>query len=85
MGDSESADGVAPVDEATLMALAHHGLTGARLWLARDDEDDVEPGRDVGFALLRGSSLDLVVAPRSRFRTDQPLARAWRSSGSSCA
>jgi len=50
------------------MALAHHGLTGARLWLARDDEDDVEPGRDVGFALLRGSSLDLVVAPRSRHR-----------------
>jgi mycothiol synthase len=66
VGDSGSADGVTPVDEATLMALEHRGLDGATLWLARDEDDDVEPERDCGFALLRGAGLDLVVAPASR-------------------
>jgi mycothiol synthase len=67
-GDSGAADGADPVDEATVMALANHGLDGAILWLAQDAADDVEPDRDVGFALLRGSGLDVVVAPRSRHR-----------------
>jgi mycothiol synthase len=51
------------VDEATQMALGHQGLVGAALWLARDDD---APDRDRGFALLRGSSLDLAVAPAAR-------------------
>ncbi len=46
------------------MALARDGLAGASLWIARDDEGET----DEGFALLRGSSLDLVVAPRGRRR-----------------
>jgi mycothiol synthase len=49
------------VDEATQMALAHQGLAGAALWLAQDED-----GVDRGFALLRGSSLDLAVAPTAR-------------------
>jgi mycothiol synthase len=53
---AEEADGASPVDEAALMALAHHGLRGHAFWAAGDD----------GFALLRGSALDLVVAPTAR-------------------
>ena len=53
---AEAEDGAAPVDEAALMALAHHGLCGHAFWAAGDD----------GFALLRGSSLDLVVQPSAR-------------------
>ena len=52
---STEADGVAPVDEAARMSLAHHGLAGKVLWLARD-----------GFALLRGPDLDVAVAPDRR-------------------
>jgi mycothiol synthase len=51
-------DGTEPVDEAAVMALAHHGLRGHAVW-AHDDD---------GFALLRGSSLDLAVAPQARGR-----------------
>jgi mycothiol synthase len=61
-GDSGAADGVRPLDEAATMALARDGLAGAALWIAHDDEEST----DEGFALLRGSSLDLVVAPRGR-------------------
>jgi mycothiol synthase len=39
------------------MALRHHGLAGAALWLADDD---------AGFALLRDASLDLAVGPSAR-------------------
>jgi mycothiol synthase len=53
---AEAEDGSAPVDEAALMALAHHGLHGHGFWAAGD----------TGFALLRGSSLDLVVEPSAR-------------------
>jgi mycothiol synthase len=53
---AEEADGASPVDEAALMALAHHGQRGHAFWAAGDD----------GFALLRGSALDLVVAPTAR-------------------
>jgi mycothiol synthase len=48
------------------MALAHRGLSGAALWLAQEDSDVAEPRRDCGFALLRGASLDLAVAPSAR-------------------
>ncbi len=48
-------DGIAPLDEAALLELRHHGLSRARLW--------AEPG---GFALLRRGELDLVVAPDAR-------------------
>ncbi|HYO40716.1 MAG TPA: mycothiol synthase [Nocardioidaceae bacterium] len=52
-----AADGVAPLDEAALLAL-RHGPGSSRLWTA-DGE---------GFAWLHGTSLDLVVAPGSRGR-----------------
>ncbi|MGA8248317.1 MAG: GNAT family N-acetyltransferase, partial [Nocardioides sp.] len=38
------------------MALAHHGLDAASLWLHADD----------GFALLRGGGLDIAVSPDAR-------------------
>jgi mycothiol synthase len=38
------------------MTLAHHGLAGSSLWVSDD----------VGFALVRGSGLDVAVAPGSR-------------------
>jgi mycothiol synthase len=57
VADSAAADGERPLDEAALLAL-RHGLDGLSLW--RYD--------DVGFALLRGNDLDLVVAPASRGR-----------------
>jgi mycothiol synthase len=52
---SAEADGVAPVDEAARMSLAHRGVTGNALWSATD-----------GFALLRGHELDVAVAPEAR-------------------
>jgi mycothiol synthase len=57
LADSTAADGEPPLDEAAQLAL-HHGLDGLALW--RYD--------DVGFALLRGTDLDLVVGPASRGR-----------------
>ncbi|MBO0845312.1 MAG: mycothiol synthase [Nocardioides sp.] len=54
--EAAAVDGAEPVDEAALLALAHHGLRGHAMWAYGDD----------GFALLRGSSLDLAVAPSSR-------------------
>jgi mycothiol synthase len=70
-------DGRSPLNEATLLALRHHGLAGKALWVARDDAGDV-----LGFALTDsdpdaagagGRSADaepvevnLVVAPAAR-------------------
>jgi mycothiol synthase len=70
-------DGRSPLNEATLLALQHHGLEGKALWVARDDAGGV-----VGFALAdtdpdvvgaEGRSEDagpievnLVVAPAAR-------------------
>jgi mycothiol synthase len=54
--ESEAVDGVDPLDEAARMALAQHGLDGATLWLHASD----------GFALVRGQSLDVAVAPEAR-------------------
>jgi mycothiol synthase len=69
-------DGRSPLNEATLLALQHHGLEGRALWVARDDAGEV-----VGFALAdtdpdAAGALDprqagpvevnLVVAPGSR-------------------
>lgn len=51
-------DGHDPLDEAAVLRLKHHGVDGARLWLAGDD----------GFALLRDGQLDLAVAPPVRGR-----------------
>jgi mycothiol synthase len=45
-----------PLDEAASLRLKNHGLEGARLWVAGAD----------GFALARGSAVDLVVAPDAR-------------------
>ncbi len=55
---SEQVDGAAPFDEAALMALEHHRSSEFAVWLADDH----------GAALLRGSSLDLAVAPGARGR-----------------
>jgi mycothiol synthase len=49
-------DGVQPVDEAALLALSHHGLRDLCFW-AYDDS---------GFALRRGSALDVAVTPSAR-------------------
>ncbi|HSJ19793.1 MAG TPA: mycothiol synthase [Nocardioidaceae bacterium] len=70
-------DGRSPLNEATLLALQHHGLEGKALWVARDDSGEI-----VGFALAdtdpdvvdaQGRSEDvgpvevnLVVAPAAR-------------------
>jgi mycothiol synthase len=53
---SAEADGAPPLDEAALLGLKHHGLEGSRLWLEGQS----------AFALVRGESLDLVVAPEAR-------------------
>ncbi|MBD8868313.1 mycothiol synthase [Nocardioides donggukensis] len=55
--ESRTADGHDPLDEAAALRLRHHGLAGARLWLADD-----------GFALLHDGSLELAVAPTARGR-----------------
>jgi len=57
VADSVAADGESPLDEAAQLAL-RHGLGKTRLWTYDD----------VGFALLRGTDLDLAVAPASRAR-----------------
>jgi mycothiol synthase len=51
---AEAADGLAPLDEATLMTLHHHP-DRAQSW-----------GDDRGFGLLIGDELSLVVAPEDR-------------------
>lgn len=50
-----ASDGAAPLDEAALLRLRHHGLDGAQAWVLGD-----------GFALRRGTELDLVVTPPAR-------------------
>jgi mycothiol synthase len=55
---SREADGHDPLDEAASLSLKHHGLTGVEHWVEGDD----------GFALRRGSELDLAVAPEARGR-----------------
>jgi len=57
VGEAAEADGHAPLNEATLLRLTHHGLAGAELYPEPD-----------GFALVTGGDLDLVVAPRARGR-----------------
>ncbi|MDQ6523318.1 mycothiol synthase [Nocardioides sp. LHD-245] len=52
---SREADGTDPVDEAVTLRLKHHGLDGSEAWVTGD-----------GFALRRGTELDLVVAPAAR-------------------
>ncbi|WP_436697952.1 mycothiol synthase [Nocardioides sp. BYT-33-1] len=52
---SREADGTDPVDEAVTLRLKHHGLDGIGSWVSDD-----------GFALRRGTELDLVVAPGRR-------------------
>ncbi len=59
------ADGRAPLNEAALLDLRHHGLSGAALWVARSG------GTVAGVALARGdgaggTEVDLVVAPAAR-------------------
>ncbi|WP_205474160.1 mycothiol synthase [Nocardioides sp. SYSU D00038] len=54
-------DGHDPLDEAATLRLKHHGLDGARLWVAGDD----------GFALRHGAddvALELAVRPEARRR-----------------
>ncbi len=50
------ADGHDPLDEATTLHLKHRGLAGATVWLSGG----------AGFALRRGSEVDLAVIPASR-------------------
>lgn len=52
---SREIDGTDPVDEAVTLRLKHHGLDGIGAWVSGD-----------GFALRRGTELDLVVAPSAR-------------------
>jgi mycothiol synthase len=52
---SREVDGTDPVDEAVALRLKHHGLSGIDAWVTVD-----------GFALRRGTELDLVVAPSAR-------------------
>lgn len=64
-------DGANALDEAARMALRHRGLAGASLWIGDVDGSVVQTpelhaSTDDGFALLRGSSLDIAVAPSAR-------------------
>jgi mycothiol synthase len=69
-------DGRSPLNEATLLALQHHGLAGKALWVARDDAGDVlgfalaDSDPDAAGALDAGRAgpveVNLVVAPGSR-------------------
>jgi mycothiol synthase len=49
------ADGVSPIDEATVRAIGRHDLDGGTLWTAGE-----------AFAFLRGHDLDLAVSPEHR-------------------
>jgi mycothiol synthase len=71
-------DGTNSLDEAARMALRHRGLAGASLWIGDVDASlveipEVDVSADAGYALLRGSSLDLAVDPSAR---DVGLGRA---------
>lgn len=57
VAEATEADGYAPLNEAALLGLSHHGLHGAALY-ADDD----------GFALVHHGDLHLVVAPAARRR-----------------
>ena len=57
---AEAADGTAPLDEATWLALRNHP-DSVRTWDERD-----------GFALLVGSDLSLVVAPEAQLQGISP-------------
>lgn len=48
-------DGAEPLDEAALLRLKHHGLDGVEAFVTTE-----------GFALRRGTEVDLVVAPEAR-------------------
>ena len=48
-------DGAAPLDEAALLRLKHHGLDGVEAFVTAD-----------GFALRRDTEVDVVVAPEAR-------------------
>ncbi|KRB77707.1 mycothiol synthase [Nocardioides sp. Root190] len=50
-------DGADPLDEAVRLRLRHHGLDDTDAWVTAD-----------GFALRRGTDLDVVVAPAARGR-----------------
>ncbi len=52
---SSRADGTDPVDESVTLRLKNHGLDGISAWVATD-----------GFALRRGTELDLAVSPAAR-------------------
>lgn len=58
---ADAADGVSSLNEQATLLLKNRGLRDARLWMAEDDA-----GRAVGFALLHGPLLDLVVHPDAR-------------------
>lgn len=66
-------DGTLVVDEAAQLRLKHHGLEDARLWIAELPNAD---GVGVGFALVHGGALELVVHPAHR---RNGLARALAS------
>jgi mycothiol synthase len=59
LDEAAEADGVAPVDEATELAL-RHGRDTAAMWVTGDGDDVT------GFAWLHDGSLDLVVRPDAR-------------------
>jgi mycothiol synthase len=69
-------DGRSPLNEATLLALQHHGLAGRALWVARDDAGDVtgfaladtdpDPDPEPDAAGAGPVEVNLVVAPGAR-------------------
>ena len=64
---SAGQDGSAPLDEAALLALRHHGVEGSALWIAGSG----------GFAWRHDGALDLAVRPNARGRgVGQALAAA---------
>lgn len=60
--DADAADGATSLNEKACLQLKYRGLREARLWLGCDGEDAV------GFALLQGETLDVVVQPDARGR-----------------
>jgi mycothiol synthase len=53
---STAQDGSAPLDEAAILTLRHHGLDGSELWIAGPD----------GFAWRHDGALELAVTPSAR-------------------
>jgi len=68
-----TADGNDPMDEAAVLHLKHRGLEGSQVWLAEDS----------GFAVARGTEVDLAVAPEARGRGlgDKLAAQAFAGTG----